>query len=552
MHLHTHVCGLRHQAGVPDTLSGLSIRGWVGMSELVASGVAPLDARIGALVARRCYMFTGAPGTGKTVACLGSIGAALRANERAVILTQDDPTDLIAEAQYIGVDLEAALGDERVVLLRYQLDFVRRFARTAVPEIAFDEMERLLGATRPARVIIDSVAPFLEATTASGAGIQALVAFLDRLGATSIVTYPADLAGFYDRRLEPLLQRAAAIFHFARDNERGSRIEIRKIRYSVPSTAPVPFVIQQGEGIVGITEEQRRRATDVRADVSRKLILVDTARAFPEELLALLRESFDVALRHSLSGAFADLSAPAGAVLMEVRRDNVNEALTLIRELRRAGNRSPIVLVTQFSLRADDRARALSAGADDFLAGDLHPVEFLARIRGIVDRGHAARGSEEESPLVMQPRDGDGPQLLADDRFREAVNARLAGESVAFFTLVLLRPEDPSRLSRLASLVLRALRVDGGDLAGQLDGSVAVYLHAARRKDIGPFVERIREKWRAAGEGEITTDVAPYPVKKERVIDLLRGDDAALGREPRRRLPASARVERGGGAGGGG
>jgi KaiC/GvpD/RAD55 family RecA-like ATPase/DNA-binding NarL/FixJ family response regulator len=514
------------------------------MSELVPSGVAPLDARIGGLVPRRCYMFSGAPGTGKTVACLAAIGAALRASEQAVILTQDDPTDLIAEAHYVGVDLETALADERVVLLRYQLDFVRRFARTAVPEIAFEELERLLGAMRPARVVIDSVAPFLEATTASGAGIQALVAFLDRLDATTIVTYPADLAGFYDRRLEPLLQRAAAIFHFARDAERGSRIEIRKIRYTVPSTAAVPFVIHQGEGIVGIADEQRRRATDVRADVSRKLIVVDTARAFPEELLALLRESFNVTLRHSLPGAFADLSAPCGAVLMEVRRDSVNEALTLIRELRRAGNHSPIVLVTQFSLRADDRARALSAGADDFLAGELHPMEFLARIRGIVERGHVTRGGPAVEPsVVMQPRDGAGAQLLAADDFREAVNGRLAGESAAFFTLVLLRPEDPAQLARLAPLVLRALRVDGGDLAGQLDGAIAVYLHAARRKDIAPFVERIREKWDAAGEGEITTDVAPYPVKKERVIDLLRGADGAPGREPRRRPAASSRLE---------
>ena len=503
------------------------------------SGIGPLDARIGALVARRCYMFTGAPGTGKTVACLASIGAALRDKQRAVILTQDDPTDLIAEAHYVGVDLETALADERVVLLRYQLDFVRRFARAAVPEIAFDELQRLLGATRPDRVVIDSVAPFLEATTASGAGIQALVAFLDRLDATSIVTYPADLAGFYDRRLEPLLQRAAAIFHFARDNERGSRIEIRKIRYAVPSTAPVPFVIKQGEGIVGITEDQRRRATDLRADVSRKLILVDTARAFPDELLALLRESYDVTQRHSLSGAFADLSAPCGAVLMEVRRDIVSEALTLIRELRRAGNRSPIVLVTQFSLRADDRARALSAGADDFLAGDLHPMEFLARIQGIVERGHVSRGQPVDASLVMEPRDGELPRVLAGDQFREAVNGRLAGESVAFFTLLLLRPEEPSQLPRLGSLVLRALRGDGGDLAGELDGAVAVYLHAARRKDISPFVERIREKWRSAGEGEITTDVAPYPVKKERVIDLLRGDDTARAREPRRRAEKS-------------
>lgn len=497
------------------------------MSQLVGSGIAPLDARIGGLVPRRCYVFSGAPGTGKTAASLAFVNAALLAKEEAVILTQDDPTDLIAEAQYLGIPLEAALADERVVLLRYQLDFVRRFARAASADAPFEELEGLIGPARPTRIVVDSVAPLLEAGSAAGAGIHALLAFLDRLGGTSIITYPADLAGLYDRRLEPLVQRSAAIFHFARDAERGLRIEIRKVRYAVPSTSPVHFAIRPGEGMVGIAEGQQRRATDVRAEVSRKLIVIDAARDFPDELMTVLRESYQVTVRHSVPSAFADLSTPCGAVLIEVRRDTVNEALTLVRELRRAGNRSPIVLVTHFSLRADDRARALRAGADDFLAGDLHPLEFLIRMQGIIDRGHVAPAREEsEAPVVMQPRGSEGPLLLDAADFRDAVNSRLAGTPVAFFTLVLLRPEQPAQIDQLASLVLGALRVEGEDLAGTIDGAVAVYLHAARRKDISPFVERIREKWHALGEGELTSDVAPYPVKKERVIDLLTGGSA--------------------------
>lgn len=510
------------------------------MSELVLSGIVPLDERIGGLVPRRCYVVSGAPGTGKTAASLAFVNAALTASEQSVILTQDDPTDLIAEANYLGIDLERALADERIVLLRYQLDFVRRFARAASPDSAFDELRRLIGQSRPARVVVDSVAPFLEAGAASGAGVAALLGFLEDLRATSLVTYPADLAGLYDRRLEPLVQRAGAIFHFARDPELGARIEIRKLRYAVPSTAPVPFAIRAGDGIVARAEDQRRRAGDVRSEFSQKLLVVDTARDFPEELLAALRGAYQVTVRHSLPSAFADLATPSGAVLIEVRRDTVNDALTLVRELRRAGNNSPVVLVTHFVLRADDRARALQAGADDFLAGDLHPMEFLARMQGIIERGHVARRIiETESPIFVQPRAGDGPQLLGAGDFRDTISSRLGSESLAFFTLVLLRPDQPAQTPRLASLVLGALRVDGGDLVGTLDGAVAVYLHAARRKDVTPFVDRIRAKWRESGDGEITVDVASYPLKKERVVDLLTGRPAdaaveAANRSPRR------------------
>lgn len=494
------------------------------MSHLVASGLAPLDERIGGLVPRRSYVISGAPGTGKTAACLAFASAALVANEQAVILTQDDPTDLIAEASYLGIDLERALTDERVILLRYQLDFVRRFARSASPDAAFEELRRFLGRAQPARFVVDSVAPLLEAGAASSAGIGALLLFLESLGATSVLTYPGDLAGLYDRRLEPLLQRAGAIFHFACDSDRGLRIEIRKVRYAVPNTNPVPFAIRSGEGIVARPEDKRRRAGDVRAEVSRKLIVVDTAHSFPEELLATLRDSYQVTLRHSLASAFADLSTPSGAVLVEVRRDSVNDALMLVRELRRAGNRSPVVLVTQFMLRADDRARALRAGADDFLAGDLHPLEFLARMEGIIDRGHVARATLElEVPLLVQPRDGTGPQLLDPDEFHQSVGSRIGGEDSALFTLALLRPERPAEAKELASLVLGMLRLDGGDLAAVADGAVAVYLHAARRKDVAPFVDRVRTRWRMLGRGEITADVAAYPLKKERVLDLLSG-----------------------------
>ena len=497
------------------------------MSQLVGSGIAPLDDRIGGLVPRRCYVLSGAPGTGKTAACLAFVGAALLSKEPAVIRTQDDPTDLISEANFLGLDLERALADERVILVRYQLDFVRRFARAASAEVAFDELQRLIGPTQPARVVIDSVAPFLEAGAASGAGILALLAFLDRLGCTSMITYPADLAGLYDRRVEPLVQRAGAILHFARDAERELCIEVRKIRYAVPSTAPVHFAIRPGEGIVGVARDPRRHTEEVRGEVSRKLLVIDPARYFPEKMLATLNASYQLMVRHSLPSAFADLSVPSGAVLVQVRRDTVNDALTLVRELRRAGNRSPIVLVTQFMLRADDRARALRAGADDFLAGDLHPLEFLVRMQGIIDRGHATRSvPEREIALVMQPRGQHGPQLLDAGDFRAAVDARLRDEAAAFFTLVLLRPDAPSQLDRLASVVLDALRVDGGDLAGALDGAVAIYLHAARRKDVAPFVERIRERWHQLGEGEIAVDVASYPVKKERVIGLLAGAHA--------------------------
>ena len=503
------------------------------MVQLIRSGIMPLDERMGGLVPKRTYVLTGAPGTGKTVACLEFLEAAMEAGETAAILTHDDPTDLIAEAEFLGIDLEKHLADERIVLLRYQLDFIRRFARAASPETAFAELRTLLGRVPPARLVIDSVAPVLEAGAASGGGIQALLGFLEASGATAMVTYPGDLAGLYDRRLERLVQSAGAILHFSCDSARGHRIEIRKVRYSVPSAAPIPFHIQAREGIVGMSDEQRRRASDLTRTDADKLIVIDTARAFPDELLASLRGSYHVTMRHTLQSAFADLAMGGAAVLVDVRRDTVNDALTLVRELRRAGNHSPVALVTQFTLRADDRARALRAGADEFLSADVHPLEFLARIQATIERGHVSPPvAEDQEPLITQPRgNGKGYDLFDAHAFRNAVNAHLAGDRAPFFTLVVLKPTAPGATLRLGEVLLRALRVESGDLAGYLEGAVAVYLHAARRRDAGPFVERVKEEWRRTGLGDLAVEVATHPVEEHRVIDLLSADwaDVAVG-----------------------
>jgi KaiC/GvpD/RAD55 family RecA-like ATPase/DNA-binding NarL/FixJ family response regulator len=491
---------------------------------MIPSGIPTLDERLGGLMPRRIYLLTGAPGTGKTVACLEFLNVALEAGEPAVMLTNDDPTDVIEQGRYLGIELDEHLESERLVLLRYQLDFARRFARSATPELAFDELRRLIGSVTPSRLVVDSVAPILDGGSAAGIGVHALANFLESLGGTSVATYSADLAGLYDRRLEPLAQRAAAILHFECDRDRGHRVEVRKVRFGVKSTAPISFTIQPGIGIVPLAETRQRRLSDVAGPSSNRLLVLAQHDGLPDDVLATLRSQYQVTTRAQLSHAFADQAAASGAVLIEVRRDSVNDALSLVRELRRSGNRAPIMLVTRFTLRADDRARALRAGADEFLSGDLHPNELLARLEAAIERGHVGRApTDVEVPLVSQPQ-ADGRVSAFDMHdFRNAITQHLAQDRAPFFTLVRLRlPHgDKSAPQELAAAVMRALRLEGGDLAGVLDDGVAIYLHSARRKDVAPFVERVREEWLRSGGGELEVDLAAYPAEEDRIQSLL-------------------------------
>src|SRR6266403_374431 len=103
---------------------------------LIPSGIAPLDDILGGLVAGRAHIVVGSTGTGKTAACLHFLDTGIKAGQRTVLLTTDDPADLLSQARFMGIDLPGALGQDRLVLLLYQPDFVRRFGRAAAPEAA--------------------------------------------------------------------------------------------------------------------------------------------------------------------------------------------------------------------------------------------------------------------------------------------------------------------------------------------------------------------------------------------------------------------------------
>ena len=494
---------------------------------MIKSGIGPLDERLGGIVAGRPYVLTGAPGTGKSIACLEFLHAALDEGGTAALLTHDDPSDLLAQGDYLGLDLGTALAEERLIVIRYQLDFARKFARTADPAVAFEELLRLLGDRMPQRIAVDSISPMVEAGAASGACVTALLNFVDRIGATSLITHSSDLGGRFDRRLEPLTQRAAAILHLSAERDRTGMLEIQKVRFTVSSTAPISFVIRPGVGIVAASEGLARRSNDISVETRRKLLVLSEQNAFPAELLQALRNRFDVAVRERVESAFSQLAQSAlGAVLLNVNRESINGALSLVRELRRGGSRSPIALVTTFTLRSHDRARALRAGADDFFVA-LHPEEFLLRVESLVQRGRSTAVVSPE-PVLAMPESADGSGVLDEAAFQEAVKSQLAADTLAFFTLLRLAPasEDPAAVEALGVLARQQIRSEGGDLVGRVDGAVTVFLYSARRKDVDPFLHRVREAWRAAGRGELQVVTAAYP-SEEAAMQAMLGARAA-------------------------
>lgn len=488
----------------------------------VKSGIPPLDRQIGGLLAGRPYLVSGNPGSGKSVSCLEFLDPALQLGETAVLLTHDDPSDVLATAGFLGMDLEPALLDGRLVILRYQLDFVRRFGRAASVDDVFAELKRHLGDAVPTRLAIDSLVPFLEGGGAASTAIFTLTQFLESLGVTALLTYPGDLSGLYDRRLEPLMQRAGGFFHLATQPQGRRRgvLEIRKLRFEVPSVAPVHFRIEPGAGFVqdGTPNEPDEVLLE---ELRRRLLVVNMVTPFPDELLRSVEREYHVTVRAGLPSAFSELvRAGVGAVLLNVRRDVINDALQLVRELRRSDVRTPIIVVTPYVLRSTDRTRALRAGADDFLSINVPHDEFLARVTAITRRGRssAAVPAESERPMVSQPTGPGGSyEVFEPDAFATAVAAYLSQDRAPFFTLVTIHPANGD-VASAAEIALRVGRVESGDLVGLLHGGVVLLADGARPRDLGSLLERIQAQWAERGTGgTLELETVGYPTEEERV-----------------------------------
>ena len=69
------------------------------------------------------------------------------------------------------------------------------------------------------------------------------------------------------------------------------------------------------------------------------------------------------------------------------------DGLTLLKRLRRSGNKLPVIILTA-NASLDGRVAGLDSGADDYLAKPFEIAELEARIRAVVRRGQDRASSE--------------------------------------------------------------------------------------------------------------------------------------------------------------
>ncbi len=217
---------------------------------IIPSGIAPLDQLLGGFSSGRLHLLSGGPGTGKSTACLQFLHAGLRQGEPVALVTHDRTSDLVSHARSVGMELAAPVRAGRLLLVRFGGMFNSLLEGAGSADQMIDDFFRFVTEIRPARLAIDPLTPFLAERSASGRALATLGQMLEEMHLTTLLTFPGDTSVGYDARVEPIVQRAAAIIHLAREDGGVRRMQIVQSRTHATSVALARFEVKPGIGLV--------------------------------------------------------------------------------------------------------------------------------------------------------------------------------------------------------------------------------------------------------------------------------------------------------------
>ncbi|MDM0118800.1 response regulator [Variovorax arabinosiphilus] len=199
-----------------------------------------------------------------------------------------------------------------------------------------------------------------------------------------------------------------------------------------------------------------------------RLLLVEDEAEMAAWLMRAFKQSGFVA-DHAPDAATAESLLAAGdydAVVLDLRLPD-RHGLALLVDLRAAGNRTPVLVLTAEG-SVQDRVRGLNAGADDFLGKPFAIEELEARLDALVRRARGTTHTALQCGSLMRTN-GSRAFTLAGQLLQ------LTPRESAALSVLLARSGSPVEKAQLSAKVFPADSDAGPD-------AIELVLHRLRRK----------------------------------------------------------------------
>ena len=203
-----------------------------------------------------------------------------------------------------------------------------------------------------------------------------------------------------------------------------------------------------------------------------RILVVEDDKALGRGVVAFLKsEGFTVDWVQTGESALDESSEPYAVIVLDVGLPDVS-GFEVLAQLRRAGNRTPLLLLTARDA-LKDRITGLDLGADDYMLKPFEPEELAARLRAlgrrrggdpspsgtvgnlVVER-NSARAKVADRDLALRRREHTLLLILASNVGKVVPRTRLTGEIFGHDDEI-----GPNALDLYVGRVRRKLEPDG-------------------------------------------------------------------------------------------
>ncbi|HWW62779.1 MAG TPA: RAD55 family ATPase, partial [Thermoanaerobaculia bacterium] len=236
-------------------------------SDRIISGIDLIDYGAGGLLPNHVYIVKGTIGVGKSIVGLQYLTRGLEHQEPGILITDQKPQNVIAQAKSIGFPLEDAVRRNQLAILNPSGRYFELVESPADVMAIVQELGDYIRRIGARRLVIDPVYTLINTQYSSHFALtltQSLINALEDLPVTTLLIAGDDDNAELNPIVRMLEQNSFGVIALAKDPRTGGRhMRLSKLRYANADHLAANYRILDGRGLINYRGEEGENVVDV-------------------------------------------------------------------------------------------------------------------------------------------------------------------------------------------------------------------------------------------------------------------------------------------------